>query len=545
MRTNSLKIKISLLVLSALVGLLILGVVSTLQARKDMEDARRLQIKSLVEAAYNTILHHHAQQVAGKMTLEQAQKAAAEAVLVQRYGGPDGKTEYLYAWTLEGVGVAHIKADFIGQNMMEKVKDGQGRYTLKDIAAAVRSNPDGAFVDTAFPRPGSSELVSKLQYARQFQPWGWMIGTGVYMDDIDVEFRKRLMFDFGIIVLIVVVVGALGALIARGVFKQVGGEPGVAIALMQRASDGDLTVDVGQAASGSMLASLGQMVSSIRVMVGDIRQRADALAHSASEISRSSEAVARSAHEQSESTAAMAAGIEEMTVSINHISESAKATEDDSVESARLAEEGRQRVELAGAEIRQIATAVTDAATQIQHLEGRTREIASIASVIRDIADQTNLLALNAAIEAARAGEQGRGFAVVADEVRKLAERTTAATGEIEQMVRGVQADTSVAVEAMTNAIPMVEQGVRAAASAAESLDCIKRGADTTKFRIQEVADATMEQSAASTSIAQKVEVIARTVDETGSAMASSAAAARQLETIAQELGRVVNRFRC
>ena len=171
-------------------------------------------------------------------------------------------------------------------------------------------------------------------------------------------------------------------------------------------------------------------------------------------------------------------------------------------------------------------------------------QVSSIANVIKEIAGQTNLLALNAAIEAARAGEQGRGFAVVADEVRKLAERTSSATTEIEQMISGIQSDTVGAVGAMNEALPEVEQGVHLATSATESLQAIEAGAGRTLERIREVAEATQEQGSASTSIAQRVEQIAQMVEETTATIRSTADTAVQLEHIAQGLQAQISRFR-
>ena len=209
-----------------------------------------------------------------------------------------------------------------------------------------------------------------------------------------------------------------------------------------------------------------------------------------------------------------------------------------------LADEGSHRVDQATHAIQKIANTVSEASNRIRALEERANQVSTIANVIKDIAGQTNLLALNAAIEAARAGEQGRGFAVVADEVRKLAERTALATTEIEQMINGIQTETVGAVDAMSAALPEVEQGVQLAGQASESLRSIEAGATRTLDRVGEVASATREQSAASTAIAQRVEEIAQMVDETTATIRGTAESATDLEHIAHDLMRQIDRFK-
>ena len=216
----------------------------------------------------------------------------------------------------------------------------------------------------------------------------------------------------------------------------------------------------------------------------------------------------------------------------------------DSSEAVQLAGLGTTRVQLAAQSIQKISRTVSDASGRIHALEERARQVSSIANVIKEIAGQTNLLALNAAIEAARAGEQGRGFAVVADEVRKLAERTSLATTEIEHMIVGIQHDTVGAVGAMNAALPEVQEGVELAESATALLQSIESGARRTLERVGEVADATLEQSAASTSIAQRVEQIAGMVEETTESIRGTAATAHQLEGIAGNLKQQIGRFR-
>ena len=541
----SLRAKIILIVLAALIGMAVISVFSITATKRDLTDGRKEVIKSQVEGGHNLLVYYHGLETSGKLSREEAQKQAAEAVGAAKYGGTDGKTEYVYIWTNKGIGVMHVKRELIGQDMLEKIKDGLGRFTLKDIMAAVQTSPRGAFVDTAFPRPGGKEPMPKLQYVMAFEPWSWVVGTGLYMDDLDAEFNKRMTRDVVIALVLLAVIGGIGFSVAGSVLKQVGGEPGEAIDLMARAAAGDLAVDVKQAPKGSMLASFGEMLVSLRSMVTEIHTGSNKLIKDAERINTAAKEVALASQHQADATSSMAAAIEEMTVSINHISDTANDTERASEAAAREAEQGEQQVLTATSEINKIATSVGEASQRIRELAQRADQVSSIAGVIKEIAGQTNLLALNAAIEAARAGEQGRGFAVVADEVRKLAERTSAATIEIEQMIGGIQSDTVSVVGVMDAALPQVESGVQLAEGAAQSLRDIREGASATLSRIREVADSTKEQSIASTSIAQQVEHIAQMVEETSAAMNSTAETASDLERLAGELNRLVGRFRC
>ncbi len=541
----NLKTKIALLVISALLGMVFLVVVSALDTKRDMLEGRKAVIRSMLEGTQATLAAYQEQVASGKMTLEQAQKAGAEAIGMVRYGGKDGKSEYVYAFTTEGVGVYHVIKERIGQNMLEKIKDAKGNYTWKDIIAVARSGPEGGYLTTQTARPGGKELFDKLGYTRIYEPWSWVLGTGVYIDDISAEFQRRLISDLLVASALIALIAGLGFVIARGVLRQVGGEPSEAINFMNRVAAGDLSGNMPSAAKGSMIASTGDMVLSIRKMVLDISQSSTRLTQGAEQISTASREVAKASQHQSDATSSMAAAIEEMTVSINHISDSAKDTQGNSLSSVSLSEDGFSRIQVASHEINEIASAVSNASTRIRKLEERANQISSIAGVIKDIAGQTNLLALNAAIEAARAGEQGRGFAVVADEVRKLAERTSVATVEIEKMIAGIQSDTVEVVGVMDTALPQVAAGVQAAEGAAESLRQIKDSAQSTLVSIRDVADATKEQSIASNSIAQKVEEIATMVDETTAAMQSNADTAADMEKIAGELTMLVSRFRC
>ena len=190
-----LKTKIALIVIAALLGLLSLTVVSAFKMKTDLINGRKEVIQSILESTHATLSGYQALVAAGTMTQEDAKKAGAQAISLIRYGGKDGKSEYVYSFTTEGVGIYHPAKERIGQNMLEKIKDPQGNYTWKDILAVVKRTPTGDNMMTLTARPGSKEPVPKLQYVMLFEPWSWVLGTGVYIDDIDADFRERLLYD--------------------------------------------------------------------------------------------------------------------------------------------------------------------------------------------------------------------------------------------------------------------------------------------------------------------------------------------------------------
>jgi methyl-accepting chemotaxis protein len=309
---------------------------------------------------------------------------------------------------------------------------------------------------------------------------------------------------------------------------------------------GDLTQRVHVSGSdevGQTAGSFNQLMQTLQKSLKTITGQVDETAQGVEALNTAAKQVAASSASQSSSTSAMAASVEEMTVSINTVSASAQDAQVIAHDAGETSEEGGQIIERTAAEMTSIAEVVTKAAGVIQALGEESKQISSVVQVIKEVADQTNLLALNAAIEAARAGEQGRGFAVVADEVRKLAERTTVSTGEIGSMVTKIQTSAQEAVAEMCKVEQQVESGQALAHEAGERIVSIREKAHKVSDAITEISNALKEQNQASQEISRHVESIAQMTDENNAAAEETASAAVRLEQLSTSVKNTVQQF--
>ena len=307
----------------------------------------------------------------------------------------------------------------------------------------------------------------------------------------------------------------------------------------------DLTVKVSPKSERDVLGnSFETMINNLTGMIRELAANAEQLVSAATEVASSSEQMSRGAQEQTSQVSQVSTAIEEMTATIVESSKNAGEATEASSNANNTAGEGGRVVSDTISGMQRIASVVRESADSIAKLAKSADQIGEIIGVIDDIADQTNLLALNAAIEAARAGEQGRGFAVVADEVRKLAERTGKATGEITEMIKGIQKETSDAVESMESGIKEVDSGKELADQAGNSLGEIVNMSQQVMDMIQQIATASEQQSAAAEQISKNVESISSITRQTATGAEQSAAAAEELNQQAEGLKLMISRFR-
>ena len=513
--TLSFKTKITLLMATAMGGLVALGAVASVQLRSQIFEARKNQLLTVVQSADAIVEGYRKKAEKGELTIEAAKAAATDAVRQIRYGATN--TDYIYIWNADGTGVMHpFKPEWTGQPMLGKIKEASGQDVLGAMLAGSKGSPTGnAFVDTRFPRPGSTEEVPKLQYVMAVPAWNWVLGSGLYMDDVAAQVNTVLLTNLAVAIAIIIGVGGFGVVIARSVLRQIGGEPGEVVVAMRLVAGGKLSVDPHAAIPGSVMAELHAMVDSLRATVSAVRGSTDSIATASAEISAGSTDLSSRTEQNASSLQETAATMEQLTTTVHQTSESAK--------------NANALVTAASASASQGGAVVNEVVQTMDLITQSSKRIGDIVGVIDGIAFQTNILALNAAVEAARAGEQGRGFAVVASEVRSLAQRSASAAKEIKALI-----DESVA---------RVHSGAAQVGRAGESMAAIVESVRRVSSIIDEIHEATSEQSSGIRQVNTAVAELDRATQQNAALVEESAAAAESLRDQARRLVSTVQIF--
>ncbi|MDP5239210.1 TRAP transporter substrate-binding protein DctP [Uliginosibacterium sp. 31-16] len=361
---------------------------------------------------------------------------------------------------------------------------------------------------------------------------------------VQVAFASARMLSVVALLLGVVVIAGLGYLLWRSLVKPLQNmQETIAQAADKLDFTGVITVSSGDEI-GTTLSAYNRLLERLRQSFADIQKATEHMLEVTEDVDVSSRKIARNSQIQSDASANMAAAVEEMTVSISIVAQQAKDANQHTQESRDIAEHSAGSILSTVDGIRTISDTVGEAAARIKTLRADCDSISAMAGIIHEIADQTNLLALNAAIEAARAGEQGRGFAVVADEVRKLAERTTKSTQDISALVVRMQDSARSAVDSMSATEEAVSHGVVNAKQAGDSIERIKEGSAAAAGVVEEIAGAIREQQTASTEIAKNIEQIAQMSEQNSAAAGASATAVSRISQAGREIAQSLSLYK-
>ncbi|EKN44567.1 MULTISPECIES: methyl-accepting chemotaxis protein [Pseudomonas syringae group] len=361
--------------------------------------------------------------------------------------------------------------------------------------------------------------------------------------------RTQNMVDAKHFALLILICGGIAAALLSAILATVLGRSTtarlqLAIDAATAIADGRLDTVIDTSSHDELPKAFDRMQKRLREMIQQISQASNQLVVSVQQISGASEQLSGAIQEQSTSASMMAATIEELTVSIHHVSENADEAHQIASRSGEQSKEGAQVIENTLSSMNGIARTVQHSSTQVSGLGQHSEHISSIISVIQGIADQTNLLALNAAIEAARAGEQGRGFAVVADEVRLLAQNTGKSTKEIAGMIEKIQAGVRETVESMRSGVLEVNNGVEMAGNAGQAIIEIRDSSSKVLHVVDQISFALREQTVASQDVARSVERSAQMAEQNNMSVQELLKTSGGLKNLATSLQQEVGRFR-
>jgi len=374
-----------------------------------------------------------------------------------------------------------------------------------------------------------------------------------------IKYQGRLMEESGKnaesrakqTVIIIIVLGSVATVLSIGaslfIIRSITIPLAEGVDVATRLAAGDLTASVtirNNDEIGTLMTAMDNMVKSLRELIGKIKYAAENMASGSEQLSASAEEISRGMDGQASRSSQIATATEEMSQTVIDVARNASDIAQISTQAFDQAKNGEAVVKRSVDEVQAVSSTVAESSLVMQRLGDSSKQIGDIVGVINDIADQTNLLALNAAIEAARAGEQGRGFAVVADEVRKLAERTTQATSQINSMISSIQSEVEHAGVSMNNATARVESGVAFSRKAGDSLGDIVGSVNNLQSMVQQIASATEEMSTVSETISSDIQGIAEGSREISAGSGQIAQASSDLARLATELQSVVRQFK-
>ncbi|QTB23964.1 methyl-accepting chemotaxis protein [Lysinibacillus sphaericus] len=567
-------IAFSLLLL--MIPLIILGYLSYQQSKSNLESVGKENLRNSVEMTIAMIEQFNQEVEAGNLTLEEAQEKVKVAILGKKDNEGKrpinkniklGENGYIFVVDQKGNSIAHPNIE--GNNVWDEQDDNGVKYMQEIIA---KGNEGGGFVSYSWPLPNSDQLENKGVYAETDPYWGWVIGASTYLADFNKpaeSILKLTMIVIGVAIIIgVLVIWQYASSMAKPINR--------VVQAMERFAEGDLTQESMSIRSkdeiGKLANAMNQMQSKLKDMIHNIAQASDLITTSSKELSQSANEVNMGAEQVAITMNELASGaegqahhsneltslMERFTADLRETNQYGEHIHQSSFEVLGLTNEGSQLMTSSNSQMKKIDSIVQNAVEKVKNLDAQAQEISKLVVVIKDIANQTNLLALNAAIEAARAGEHGKGFAVVADEVRKLAEQVGYSVNDITTIVANIQQDFDVVTSSLEDGYQEVKDGttqIKATSETfttisdsindvVESVQLISKNLSKVTDDGQKMNSAIQEIAAVAEESAAGVEQTTATTEQTSSSMEVMAGKSAQLSTLAIELKTLVAQFK-
>lgn len=535
-----LTVKYKLLLLTVLTSISLIAVilVSIQTLKFNLLEDRHLQTQHLTEVATDTVRYFYSQFEQGNFTEKEAKQHALSALSSMHYN----KEEYFWVNSINYIMLSHPKKTLVGQNI-ENISDPNGVYVFVEMMRVINAQGQGG-VDYQWYKKGVEKPVDKASYVKLFQPWGWVIGTGIYLDDVDEIFwqnAETLLLTAGLFLLLAT---WLSHQISANIYKPL---HKMRELMVKVNSNNDLTIELkaqGSDELGDIARAFNKMITDFRHVLINISNSSGSLAAQAEELSAVTEQINQGMKIQSDNVKVADIAANEMVVAIKEVAENTHTT----LEATHAATaETNDCVSILNeniASVNDLSSRVEHSASQIMELKNASKNIGEIVSTIQAIAEQTNLLALNAAIEAARAGEQGRGFAVVADEVRTLASRTQDSTGNITSVIELLQQGIEEAVHNMAQCQQQAQSSVTLAQQAGGLVSNMQKAMLEVTDLNNVISTATEEQHATTEQVKEIINQINDMTEQTTDSAAHTAQASENLAIFATELNELVASFK-